>query len=155
MRVQQVTLPASQDPWAFLITHSKSVLPSLEPSRWLNQVSHLTKKKLSTLRPFGVISHHLAPLSINWFQVAHTCFRECKFYFSWSLSSLHPYRATITILDIMSPLSFDEKCKDQKLIQDHKRERDHKYKWAHGEAIIMAGRLNRRPAKVNKALHPE
>lgn len=55
----------------------------------------------------------------------------------------------------MSPLSSDEQHKDQKLVQDHKRERDHKYKWAHGEAIIITGRLSRRPAKANKALSPE
>ncbi|MCJ1342288.1 hypothetical protein MMC31_000469 [Peltigera leucophlebia] len=55
----------------------------------------------------------------------------------------------------MSPLSLDEQSKDHKLVQDHKRERDHKYKWAHGEAIIMAGRLSRRPAKVTKTLNPD
>lgn len=55
----------------------------------------------------------------------------------------------------MSPLSFNEQNKDQKLVQDHKRERDHKYKWAHGEAIIIAGQLSRRPAKVHKTLNPE
>lgn len=55
----------------------------------------------------------------------------------------------------MSPLPFDERTKDHKLVQDHKRERDHKHKWAHGEAIIMAGGLSRRPAKVTKTLNPE
>lgn len=48
---------------------------------------------------------------------------------------------------MMSTRRFDEEVEDQKLVQDHKRERDHKYKWAHGEAVIISGQSSVRPAK--------
>ncbi|MCJ1467036.1 hypothetical protein MMC07_005658 [Pseudocyphellaria aurata] len=48
----------------------------------------------------------------------------------------------------MSSLLLNVVAKDQKLVQDHKRERDHKYKWAHGEAMKVRGRSSKRPAKL-------
>ncbi|MCJ1426256.1 hypothetical protein MMC29_004159 [Sticta canariensis] len=49
----------------------------------------------------------------------------------------------------MSTVTLDDVAKDQKLVQDHKREMDHKYKWAHGEAMTIPGRSSKRPAKLS------
>ncbi|KAG6997564.1 hypothetical protein G7Y79_00040g077290 [Physcia stellaris] len=45
----------------------------------------------------------------------------------------------------MSDYSLNDVAKDQKLVHDHKRVLNSKYKWALGEAVITAGHPSRRP----------
>lgn len=52
----------------------------------------------------------------------------------------------------MSAIILNSPVVDPKLVQDHKRERDHKHKWARGEAIITPGHANKRPAKTEYPL---
>ena len=45
----------------------------------------------------------------------------------------------------MSDHGLNDAAKDQKLVHDHKRELNSKFKWALGEAVVTTGHPSRRP----------